>query len=170
MDSPSDPWTVNQEVFNPAGRALAPSFAPLQRSNLDSFPTVGLGLRPSEQPSYNTSPCEAPMCFSIRPYCRFPVQCAVTYNAGPFQGQGTVWNLSCSGWRLSGDLPMRPGEILSLTVTLPNEQRIEIPEAVVRWSRGQEFAIENLSLKPHTRARLQHYVNRLIQEPAEIVL
>jgi hypothetical protein len=27
-----------------------------------------------------------------------------------------------------GNLPMRPGE----TVTLPNEQRIEVPEAVVR--------------------------------------
>lgn len=37
------------------------------------------------------------MPFSIRPYRRFPVQCFVTYNAGPFQGQGTVWNLSCTG-------------------------------------------------------------------------
>jgi hypothetical protein len=110
------------------------------------------------------------MPFTLRSYCRFPVQCDVTYNAGIFQGHGTVWNFSCSGWRLSGGLPMRPGEILSLTVTLPNEQRIEIPKAVVRWSRGQEFAIENLSFKAHTRARLQHYINRLIQEPAEIVL
>jgi hypothetical protein len=48
----------------------------------------------------------------------------VTYNAGPFQGQGTVWNLSCTGWRLSGDLPMRRGETLSLTIALPNEQQI----------------------------------------------
>jgi len=45
-------------------------------------------------------------------------------------------NLSSTGWRFSGDLPMRPGEMLSLTVTLPNEQQIKIPEAVVRWSRG----------------------------------
>ena len=29
-------------------------------------------------------------------------------------------------WRLSGDLPMRPGETLSLMVTLPNEQCIKI--------------------------------------------
>lgn len=34
------------------------------------------------------------MPLSIRPYRRFPVHCAVTYNAGPFQGHGTVWNLS----------------------------------------------------------------------------
>jgi hypothetical protein len=61
------------------------------------------------------------MAFSILPFCRFPV----TYNAEPFQGQGTIWNLSCTGGRLSGDLPMRLGEMLSLTVTLPNEQWIE---------------------------------------------
>ena len=52
---------------------------------------------------------ETPMPFSIRPFRRFPVQCSVTYNAGPFQGQGTVWNLSCAGWRLSGDLPTNNG-------------------------------------------------------------
>ena len=109
------------------------------------------------------------MPFSIRHFRRFPVHCSVTYHAGPFQGHGTVWNLSCTGWRLSGDLPMRSGEPLSLTATLPNEQRIEIPEAVVRWSRGQEFAVENLTIKPHTRARLQHYVIQLVQASAEII-
>ena len=110
------------------------------------------------------------MPFSIRLFRRFPVHCSVSYNAGPFQGQGTVWNLSCTGWRLSGDLPMRPGDALSLTVTLPNEQRIAVPVAVVRWSRGQEFAVENLVIETHTHARLQHYVTRLVQEPAENVL
>ena len=52
------------------------------------------------------------MPFTIRPLRRFPVQYTVTYNAGLFQGQGSVWNLSSSGWRLSGDLPMRLGETL----------------------------------------------------------
>jgi hypothetical protein len=60
---------------------------------------------------------------------------------------------------------MRPGETLSLTVTLPNEQCIEVPEAVVRWSRGQEFAVENLKVEQHTKARLEHYVDRLVREP-----
>jgi hypothetical protein len=109
------------------------------------------------------------MPFSIRPHRRFPVQCAVTYNAGPFQGHGTVWNLSCTGWRLSGDQPMRPGETLSLTITLPNEQHILIPVAVVRWSRGQEFAVENVVIEPHTHARFLHYVKRLVQEPMESI-
>ena len=107
------------------------------------------------------------MPFIIRPYRRFPVQCPVSYNAGTSQGLGTVWNFSCTGWRLSDDLPMRPGGPLSLTVTLPNEQRIEIPEAVVRWSRGQEFAMETVVIQPHTHARLQQYVKRLVLEPLE---
>jgi hypothetical protein len=67
------------------------------------------------------------MPFSIRPFRRFPVQCLVTYHAGPFQGQSTFLNLSCTGWRLSGDLPMRPRATLSLTATLPTEQHILIP-------------------------------------------
>jgi hypothetical protein len=71
------------------------------------------------------------MPFSLRPSRRFPVQCSVSYNAGSFQGQGTVWNLSSAGWRLSGNLPMRPGETISLTVILSNMQRIEALEAVV---------------------------------------
>ena len=82
------------------------------------------------------------MPFLTRPSRRYPVQCAVTYNAGPFEGHGTVWNLSCSGWRLSGDLPMRPGDTLSLTVTLPNEQRIEMPDAVVRCLIEQGDAVQ----------------------------
>jgi hypothetical protein len=105
------------------------------------------------------------MPFLIRPHRRFPVHCPVTYRAGPFQGQGTAWNLSVNGWRLSCDVPMRLGESLSLTVTLPNEQCIEIRQAVVRWSRGQEFAVETVMIEPHTHARLQHYVKRLCENP-----
>ena len=65
---------------------------------------------------------------------------------------------------------MRPKEVLALTHMLPNEQRIEISETIVWWSRGHEFAIEDLTINPHARARLQHDVNRLMQEPTEIVL
>jgi hypothetical protein len=83
------------------------------------------------------------MSFSIHPYRRVPVQCSATDNAGPFQGHGTVWDLACTEWRLFGDLSMRPDEALSLTITLPNEQRITNPEAVARWSTGLECAVEN---------------------------
>jgi hypothetical protein len=110
------------------------------------------------------------MPFSIRTYPRFPLQRPVTHNAGPFQRQNTVWIRSWTGWRLSDDLPMRPCESLSVTVTLPNEERIVVPGAVVRCSRGQEFAVKHLLLEAHIQTRLQNYVKRLVQEPTEIVL
>jgi hypothetical protein len=109
------------------------------------------------------------MPFILRAFRRFPVQCSVTYHAGPFKGYGRVWNLSCTGWRLSGDLPMRPGETLSLIVMLPNEQRIEILEAVVRWSHHQEFGVETVKASKHTEARLIHYVRRLVNDSVEIL-
>jgi len=109
------------------------------------------------------------MPFSIRPYRRFPLQCSVTYHAGPFQGQGTIWNLSCFGWRLSGNLPMRVGESCSLTVNLPSQQRIFVAAAIVRWVRGQEYGVETLVVEKQTHARLQHYVKRLVQEPSRMI-
>ena len=108
---------------------------------------------------------EAPVPYTLRLYQRFPVHCAVTYHAGPFEDKAQSGISRVSTWRLSGDLPMRPGETLPLTVTLPNNQRIEVPEAVVRWSRGQEFAVENVLIEQHNHVRLQHYVNRLVREP-----
>jgi hypothetical protein len=36
---------------------------------------------------------------------------------------------------------------------LPNEQPIEVPKAVVQWSRGQEVAVENDTIERRTYTR-----------------
>jgi hypothetical protein len=110
------------------------------------------------------------MSITLRPFRRFPVRCAIAYNAGPFHGQGTVENLSCTDWCHSRDLPLRPGEPILPSLTLPNEQCVETPEAVVLWFRKQKFAVENLAIEPHRHIRFQRYVKRLVQTPVEIVL
>ena len=94
----------------------------------------------------------------LRPFRRVLSHCSVTDNAGPSQGPVTLWNLARSGWCLSGNLPMQPGQKLSLTVTLPTEQRIEVPKAVAQWSRGQDFAGEDVVIEPRTHAPVQHEV------------
>jgi hypothetical protein len=48
---------------------------------------------------------------------------------------------------------MRPGDAPSVTVTLLNVQRIKVREAVVRWSRGQEFTVENVLIEQHNHVR-----------------
>jgi hypothetical protein len=78
-------------------------------------------------------------------------------------------NLLCTGWRLSDDVPMRPGGTISLTVTLPKKQRIETPEAFVRWSRRRMFVVKNMLIESYIHARLQHYVKRSVREPMETV-
>jgi hypothetical protein len=73
------------------------------------------------------------MPFSIRPYRRFPVCCPVTYQRGLFEGHGTVWNLSPTGWRFSGNLALRVGEVCSLTANLPTVETIYVAAGIVRW-------------------------------------
>lgn len=84
------------------------------------------------------------MSFSIRPHYRFPVFCPVTYHAGLNEGQGTIWNVSLSGWRLSGDLTLRVGQTVPLTVTLSEQQTVSIAAAIIRWKRGDEYGLETI--------------------------
>ena len=110
------------------------------------------------------------MPFSIRPYRRFPVQCAVTYNAGPFQGHGTVWNLSLVGWRFSGNLPLRIGEVCSLTVNLPSQETIYVAAGIVRWVRGEEeYGVETLVIDDESGEDMEQYFLQRLQESIESI-
>jgi len=109
------------------------------------------------------------MPFSVRPHRRFPVCCSVTYHAGLFQGQGTVWNFSLSGWKLSGDVPLQVGQTCALTVNLPIEESIVVAAAIVRWIRGQEFDLETLAIEKQTHSRVEHVIKRLVEESGESI-
>jgi PilZ domain len=99
------------------------------------------------------------MPFSVRPHRCFPVCCAVTYHAGLFQGQGTAWNFSLSGWKPSGDVPLQVGQTCALTVNLPIEESIVVAAAIVRWVRGQEYGLETMMVEKQTQSRLEHLLN-----------
>ncbi|HXF04736.1 MAG TPA: PilZ domain-containing protein [Blastocatellia bacterium] len=98
------------------------------------------------------------MPFTIRPYRRFPVYYPVTYQTGLFEGHGTVWNLSLTGWRFSGNLPLRIGEVCSLTVTLSIDQTIYVAAGVVRWVRGEEYGVETLVIDDESREELDEHL------------
>jgi PilZ domain-containing protein len=112
-------------------------------------------LRRPSPPSYKTPPCEAPMLFTLRPYRRFPVCCPVTYQCGLFEGYGTVWNLSLMGWRFSGNLPLRIGEVCSLTVNLPTQETVYVAAGIVRWMGGEEYGVEILMMDDESREDLE---------------
>ena len=110
------------------------------------------------------------MPFTIRPHRRFPVFCHVTYHAGLSQGQGIVWNISLNGWRLSGNLPLRVGQIIPLTVTLPNQHNVFVAAAIVRWKRDQEYGLETLVMEKRAQRRLGQYMTHLVERFVEVSL
>ena len=103
------------------------------------------------------------MPFSIRPFRRFAVQCPVSYNAGSAQGQGTLWNFSVNGWKLSGDVPLQVGQMCSLTITLPDQPSFFVSAAIVRWARGQEYGLETLAIDKQIHSRLEQVIHQLEQ-------
>lgn len=99
------------------------------------------------------------MPFLIRPSHRFPVCCPVTYQCGDFEGHGTVWNVSLTGWRFSGNLPLRVGEVCSLTVTLPTQDTLYMIAASVHLvQRGEECGVETLVMDDRSQEELEQYI------------
>jgi hypothetical protein len=99
------------------------------------------------------------MPFLIRPSRRFPVCCPVTYHCGNFEAHGTVWNVSLTGWRFSGNLPLLLGDICSLTVNLPSESPIYVFAAMVWWvQRNEEYGVETLVMDEESQEDLERYI------------
>jgi hypothetical protein len=104
------------------------------------------------------------MPFTIRPYRRFPVCCPITYHCGDFEDHGTVWNVSLTGWRFSGNLPLRVGEVCSLTVTLPPYQLVYVAAGIVRWMRGEEYGVETLVVDDESREEVEDYLAQHVND------
>jgi hypothetical protein len=88
----------------------------------------------------------------------------VTYEHWFREGEGTVWNLSPMGWRLSGDLPLAVGAVCSLSVMLPTNKRVSVAAGIVRWVRGQDYGIETLVMDGKAQASLSKYLQRRTKE------
>ena len=104
------------------------------------------------------------MPFSIRPSRRFPVCCPVTYHHTDFEGHGTLWNVSLTGWRFSGTLPLRIGEVCSLTVNLPTQETLYVAAGVVRWMRGEEYGVETLVMDDESREDVEQYICQRVED------
>lgn len=104
------------------------------------------------------------MSFTLRPYQRFPVACDVTYEHWFREGQGTVWNLSRTGWRMSGTLPLHCGDVCTLRAVLPTQKQISVTAGIVRWVRGEDYGIETLVMDRKVEAHLGKYIHERMRE------
>ena len=105
------------------------------------------------------------MPFLIRPSRRFSVCCPVTYQCGNFEGHGTVWIVSLTGWRFSGNLPLRIGDVCSPTVNLSSESPIYVIAASVWWvQRGEEYGVETLVIDKESQEDLEQYIGQRVDD------
>jgi len=100
------------------------------------------------------------MAFILRPYRRFPVVCPVIYEHWFKEGEGILWNLSSTGWRLSGELPLEIGAVCSLSVMLPMNKQISVAAGIVRWVQGQDYGIETLVMDGKAQTHLSDYIRQ----------
>jgi hypothetical protein len=104
------------------------------------------------------------MPFSIRPHRRLPLCCPVTYYAGLSEGSGTIWNVSLTGWRFSGNLSLRVGQSYPMTVTLPDRQSLFVAVGIVQGVRGEGYGVGTLVVRSRRISRVEHVIGRLVQE------
>ena len=78
-----------------------------------------------------------------------------------------VESLRSTGWRFSGNLPLRVGEVCSLTVNLPSQQRAYIAAGIVRWVRGEECGVETLVIDDESREEMEQYLWQRVSESIE---
>lgn len=97
--------------------------------------------------------------FQIREYRRLPVHCPLYFSHDGQYGAGTVWNLSCGGWRVDSETPLTRGAIVKLFVMLPEmPQGIIVEQALVCWSRGQDVGLAIHSITRQDAARIQGFI------------
>lgn len=101
--------------------------------------------------------------FAVRTHHRLPVACTVYYANAELDGTGNLWNLSLTGCRVDGNVPVRAGMRFKLLVLLPGKHAsLVIREAQVAWTRGQEFGLSLVSVQAHEAARLEKFVRQKI--------
>ena len=70
-------------------------------------------------------------------------------------------------WRFSGNLPLRVGEVCSLTVTLPPYQLVYVVACIVRWVRGEGYGVETLVVDDESRDEMEDYLAQQMASTVE---
>lgn len=104
------------------------------------------------------------MAYRFRLHQRFSLSSALVYERGFREGRGTVSDLSPTGWRISGNLPLQRGEVCAMRVVLPTGSRVLVSAGIVRWVRGAEYGIETLVVDDRSRVHLEGYLQTRITD------
>jgi|SRR5215831_871707 len=94
------------------------------------------------------------MPFIVRPTCRVPVCCPVTDQTGVLESCARVWNSSLTGWRFSGNLPLKERWLRGIDV----RDRLLLAR-MVDENRGRGgYNVETLVMDDDSEADLGEYL------------
>ena len=95
---------------------------------------------------------------------RFRVQLPVSFSLEdpPGEGNGTAYNLSDGGCKVTSATPVSIGLYLTIRLYLPNEHLpLEVRLAAIRWAMAGDFGVAFLNLEPHQHERLRRLLTDL---------
>jgi hypothetical protein len=102
--------------------------------------------------------------FVMRKNQRFPASVPVIYRGMDVAGEGTVMDLSLSGWQIRGNEPVSVGMALVLRVFLPGEaEPLRIERATVQWVKGSEFGVDIGTPPPKVAERITQLISALVK-------
>jgi len=105
--------------------------------------------------------------FIIRKGRRADLQCSFIYHGEGFMGEGTLRNVSRSGWRAVGNHPVAEGDQMTVYVELPDggeSKYLLIDRAIVRWTSGHESGWEISRIDSAAQARLDQFLGYEMEE------
>jgi hypothetical protein len=89
----------------------------------------------------------------------------VQYQGGRITGEGFIYDLSLSGGRIVGNVPVSVGLSLVLRFSLPGEaEPFTFEGATVQWVRAVEFGVELGPLSPEVTERFTRVISAIAEK------
>jgi hypothetical protein len=98
-----------------------------------------------------------------REYQRLPVNFPLAFASDEVNGKGWAADISISGCTIRPEIELSYGQIVSMSLRIPNEDLpIAVNAAVVRNVQPNRIGLEFLRLEQTERARLRHFIHRAL--------
>ncbi len=102
--------------------------------------------------------------YSPRKKSQAPVHCLFCYFYDDVLAKGTIWDLSETGCRATGERPVATGSELTLYLSLPDNGKSKTSSSMppsCGGLKGQDAGWEITRIDEEARARLDHFLENL---------
>ena len=103
--------------------------------------------------------------FTVRKELRFRQSVPVQFRGDVVNGEGLLYDLSLSGGRIVGNVPVSVGLSLILRLSLPGDaEPFQFDQVMVHWVRGLEFGVDLGTLPQDVAERLTRVIAGLVEK------